>query len=280
VTIAVNHLRVLSWNVRGTTGIDNARLRGIVDAMASSPAEIVLLQEVSAAGDLVTRMRSAFAEKLSLKGWCFSGGSRDKLYGNVIASRFPVSIVRRRPKPDAPWPHLLARGMVQSPTRAIEAISAHIPNGAKYGWKKIDTLEALGTILVDEYKTPRVLGGDFNEPEGVGPDNAIISAQVASDGSVFGRWRDRYGRQDQCWRWQSAVDHVLGPRSILAHAWLARNRGVPAVTHVTRGKKCFFDHLLASRDHFNVVDAGFHHAWREQGLSDHSAAWSIIRWRS
>jgi hypothetical protein len=62
----------------------------------------------------------------------------------------------------------------------------------------------------------------------------------------------------------SAINAVLGPRSILRHAWLERNRGVAEMTHIILGKKCFFDHLLVSRDHFEVVDAGFHRDWRKK----------------
>lgn len=62
--------------------------------------------------------------KLKLEGWHFSGrGTRGKKYGNVIASRFSVSVVAPRPRPDAPWPQLLARATVKTPIGAIDAIS-------------------------------------------------------------------------------------------------------------------------------------------------------------
>lgn len=274
-----DRLRVLSWNIRAITGISADRLSRVMNAIVSHPVDVVLLQEVCSEGDLPERLRDLFKQTLGFECW-HSGGTFDKRYGNVVASRFSVTPIKSA-APSLPWPHLLARATIATPVRSVEVVSAHIPNGSKYGWQKIDTLEALGEILVHGYDTPRILGGDFNEPEGVGPDNAIHSAQVAKDGSVFGQWRDRYGRQDSCWRWQAAVDHVLGPKSILAHAWLSRNRGTKAITHVVRSKRCFFDHLLASRDHFRILAADYHHEWRRKGsaISDHSAACAVVGWR-
>jgi endonuclease/exonuclease/phosphatase family metal-dependent hydrolase len=275
-------LRVLSWNIRGNTGLSDLRMHRLIDALASEPADIIMLQELSAGGGLPERLRNLFLRELKFEGWHFSGrGMRGKKYGNVIASRFPVRVAARRPRPDAPWPQLLARATVKTPIGEIDTISVHMPNGAGNGWKKIDTFEALGSILADEYMTPLIVGGDFNEPEGVGAANAVISAGADGDGIVRGHWRDRRRRRHPNSRWQSAVERILGPTSILEHAWLAKNRGVFETTHVVRGKKCFFDHVLVSRDHFEVTDAGFHHAWRRKRnwtrLSDHSAAWAVGR---
>jgi hypothetical protein len=48
---------------------------------------------------------------------------------------------------------------------------------------------------------------------------------------------------------------------------------------VANGHERFFDRILVS-PHFEVVDAGFHHQWRESNLSDHSAAWADVRLRA
>jgi hypothetical protein len=51
------------------------------------------------------------------------------------------------------------------------------------------------------------------------------------------------------------------------------------VTHEILGEDRFFDHLLVSQD-FVVEDAGFFHEWRFEQLSDHSAAWAKLKFRS
>lgn len=254
----------------------------LVDALASEPADIVLLQEVHARGGVPERLRDLFARELKLGGWHFSGEkARGKRYGNVIASRFPLRPVMRRPRVNVPWPQLIARATIETPIGDIDTISAHMPNGANNGWAKIETFEALGSILAHEYKIPRIVGGDFNEPDGIGPNNEVYSCIADLDRVIRGRWRDRHGRRHPNTRWQSAVDGLLGPMSILRHAWLSRNRGLFETTHVVRGTKRFFDHVLVSRDHFEVIDVGFHHEWRKKrngtSLSDHSAAWAVIR---
>ena len=274
-------LRVLSWNLRGISGIPEPRMRRLIEAIASDSSDIILLQEVTAAEGVAERLREHFARRLRCDGWLFSGeNARDKLYGNVIASRFPLEPNPRRPKPDAPWPQLLARATIDSSIGQIDAISVHMPNGSGNGWTKVETFEALGSIMADEHRGPLVVGGDFNEPRHVDPDNGIESFGADEDGTVRGHWRDPQGRRYPTARWQAAVEGVLGPRSILQQTWLAKNPGVNGTTHVVRGKERFFDHILVSRDRFEVVAAGFHHSWRtEPGLSDHSATWAVIRKR-
>ena len=43
--------------------------------------------------------------------------------------------------------------------------TVHIPSGSNCGWKKIDTFHVLSATLRGACDSPRILTGDFNEPE-------------------------------------------------------------------------------------------------------------------
>jgi endonuclease/exonuclease/phosphatase family metal-dependent hydrolase len=275
--IAELDVRILSWNIRANTGITSKRVERIVDAIARDAPDVVLLQEVTARGGVPARLAARLRDA-GLIGFHFSGSARSaKPYGNVIASRFAVQPVRARLAPAPPWPQLLARAVIDTPRGSIEAISVHMPNGSTYGWKKIDTFEALGSILAHRYRAPLIVGGDFNEPQSIGPGNQIISFGADADGIVRGHWK-RGDRRHPAALWQRAVDAVLGPTSIVRHAWLAKNSRAET-THTVRGAGRFFDHVLVSVDHFRVVDAGYRHVWRRgrNAMSDHSGAWAVVR---
>lgn len=265
-------LKALSWNIRANCGASDARLTSIADAIESTAADVVMLQEVACgtAKQLGTVLRAR-----GFNSFQFSGGAgRQFRYGSALASRFPIRALSNRGL-GSPWPQLFARAIVDCPAGSIEFLSAHMPNGSRYGWKKIEMFEALSGLLTSDNQTPRVIGGDFNEPRRFLRDGAVVSFGADEDGVVRGSWKGIANT-----RWQNAVENVLGPRSSVAHTWLCRNQGRPQTTHVNRGvTNCFFDHLLVSRDHFVVTSAGYHHHWRwgSRALSDHSAAWATIR---
>lgn len=266
-------LRVLSWNLHANCGIRSARLDRVIAAITTFGPDILLLQEVSGRGGVPERIRS----QLAVEGWYFSGiEASDKKYGNVIASRYPVRARHYVTSPLAPWPQLLAYATVEVPTGPIEVVSAHMPNGSEHGWKKIETFEALASMLGQVAGRPWILGGDFNEPQTVLSGNRVISFGANKDGEVVGMWRGQPNA-----RWQAAVGRILGPTKSNVHAWLARNESVTAATHVVRGQHRFFDHLLTS-EHFEIHDAGFEHAWRQgtDAMSDHSGAWMTASLRS
>lgn len=266
-------LRVLSWNIHANCGIRVERLNRVIAAIKKFSADIILLQEVTGRGGVPETIRG----QLALPGWHFSGiNTSDKKYGNVIASRYPVRARHYETCPVPPWPQLLAYATVDTPAGALEVVSAHMPNGSEHGWKKIETFEALASMLTQVAGRPWIVGGDFNEPQAILPGNRVISFAANEDGDVVGQWRGRPNA-----RWQAAVAKILGPTSTNVHAWLSRNEGLVATTHVVRGEPRFFDHLLAS-EHFEILDAGFEHAWREatEPLSDHSGAWMAASLKS
>lgn len=268
-------LKILSWNIRANCGAHPSRVVRIANAIASVRADVVMLQEV--ANDAVADQLRDELRARGLWGWHFSGrAGRRFRYGNVIASSFGLRPASR-PGGAPPWPQLFARAIIETPFRSIEVANVHMPNGSTYAWKKIEMFEALGNLLARDHKAPRIVGGDFNEPRRFTSGGALESFGVDLDGVVRGFWKGHPNA-----RWQNAVDNVLGPRSPLRHTWFARNPGRTQTTHMNRGvASCFFDHVLVSRDHFEVTGAGYHHRWRHgtNAMSDHSAAWATLRFR-
>jgi endonuclease/exonuclease/phosphatase family metal-dependent hydrolase len=267
-------LKLLSWNIRANCGAHPARVGRIAEAIAGVDADVVMLQEV--ANDAVANQLREELRARGLSGWHFSGRSGGRFrYGNAIASRFDLRPASR-PRIAPPWPQLFARVTIDTAVRSIEIANVHMPNGSTYAWKKIEMFEALGSLLARDHKTARIVGGDFNEPRRFTPSGAVESFGADLDGVVRGFWKGHPNA-----RWQNAVDNVLGPRSPLLHTWFARNPGRAQTTHLNRGStSCFFDHVLVSRDHFEVVASGYHHRWRHgtKAMSDHSGAWVTLRY--
>lgn len=275
----------MTWNVKAIRGVSQSRLDGILARLTAVKPDIILLQEV---GDSVAGL---FLEQLLRREFrTFWGGCvarEGKPYGNIIASRWPVQGVASDWS-GAPWPQLLTRATVSVEQRAVDVITAHIPNGAGNGWRKVDTLQALARALQNAGVAPRILGGDFNEPRRFLPDGDLVSfgARRRRDGTFSLDGSRRYptiGAQPAESRplveWDKAVQDVLarGAAHGLRHAYHDIHGFSPMpATHEIQGKARFFDHLLASKD-FVVEDAGFFHEWRIEKLSDHSAAWTKLR---
>lgn len=269
-------LRVLSWNARGIRGIGR-RLDALLDAIARDGADVVALQEVSARSRTWARLRDGLARH----GWSnvlFSGdpAADRKRYGNVLASRHALRSTQRQWAVGQPWPQLVNAAVVAAPGLGdVEVIAVHMPNGSGNGWRKIDAFEALERNLARPAMTPVILVGDFNEPAFFDAAGVPISfgqtvgaAHPTRDGDLT-----RRGETGPRTRWDDAVRDVLGG-SRLARAQARLGMRVEP-THLTRGAARCFDHVLAARE-LEPLAAGYHHAWREDGLSDHSAVWAAF----
>ena len=271
---------LLSWNVNPWN--QEARLPGIIEAISSVRPHIVTLQEVRSdlADDWAARLKD-----IGL-GYHYSSGIDDqaKPYQCLIASRWnvtPDDIDWRR---CAPYPELLGRTTVSVPDEGdVEVFTAHIPNGSGHGWKKIDTFHVLSAVLRGASDSPRILTGDFNEPE-----LFLQSGQIVTFGE---EGREDCGRSNQTWRddcdderplteWTNGVLSVLG--GVSHHGLRDAYRDchgfetTPPVTHwTTKGNPRYFDHAFVSR-HFDVSECDYCDEWREQGLSDHSPMWAKL----
>ena len=184
----------------------------------------------------------------------------------MIASR--VALEKADERLAVPWPESAASALARTPSGPLEIHCVHVPNAAN-GWVKVETLRAVRCGLETPARAPRVLCGDLNTPRRELPDGRTISFardsrgrlradrgpdwDAAELGVVPGLqdvgYRDAYRTlhgyklASPSWTWQTIAGHDGGWR--LDHVFLSAEL-VPVACH-------------------------YHHDWREQGLSDHSA---------
>jgi exonuclease III len=187
--------------------------------------------------------------------------------------RTGVMIASRRPLADAsvvlgvPWPETALSVVTRGPGGPLEVHCVHVPNAAN-GWVKPRTLEAVRASLAAAPRGPRVLCGDLNTPRRESSIGEVVS--FARDSR--GRLRHERGRE-----WDDAELGVvpglrdLGYRDAF-HALNGYTRREPSWTWrqvAGHGGGWRLDHLFASEE-LHPTACGYHHAWRDAGLSDHS----------
>jgi endonuclease/exonuclease/phosphatase family metal-dependent hydrolase len=261
-------MQVATWNVK-------FRDAAVLEYLAQVAApDVVTLQEVT------FKQEDAFRERLAgmgLKEVYYSGRLDAKRipYGNIIASRWPLDAVELRyPPKQLPWPQALAQVSVTVDGRSIVVITAHIPNAKTYGWHKIDTFVVLNDLVRRAKGKPCIVTGDFNEPQFEMQDGHILTWGQEPDGrggfSLWPAWEDSSGRTGTGREWDAAVRWVF-EKSGLRHAyWEAHGDGTKDVSHVSRGRNCWIDHMFVS-DEFQVEKCDYFHQLRGRGFSDHSA---------
>jgi exonuclease III len=260
-------MRVVSWNVARRS----SRLAEQAAALAGRDPDVVALQE------LTKRTLPLWRAALERIGISHVRASLDRAEparepagrrstGVLLASRAPLGVAPALP---VPWPETAIAAVSTPPgTGAVEFHCVHVPNAAN-GWVKVRTLEAIRHGLAMAGRGPRVLCGDLNTPRRELPDGNVISFARNSRGRLRHergpKWdeaelgvvpglrelgyRDAfralhgYARREPSWTWRRIAGHDGGWR---------------------------LDHVFAS-DELRPVSAAYHHAWREQGLSDHSA---------
>ena len=282
-------MQLLSWNVRQLGS--SRRIEAVARAINSAGPDVVTLQEVLStdAGGVAGALRGCGLEHVWHSHDPPPCSDREvvKKYHCMIASRWPLT---DPPGGDgwrstAPFPETLGRVVVGAPTADIDVFTAHIPNGRKYRWKKIDTFETLARALHGGTDSPRILTGDFNEPKAFLSSGQFLTfapERVDKHGSIVAPRGELGGRPRT--DWSHGVRAVLAgtSRHGLRDAYRDRHGFAVAtpVTHrVTRGKPRCIDHTFVSR-HFEVVDCGYHHEWRRKRWSDHSAMWTKLRLRT
>ncbi len=278
-------MRVASWNIRGNNGINAKRQRAILAAIEASSPDIIVLQEVAWKGDIHEDLMAGLM-RLGWSAVAYGGviGSSTVRHGNLVASRFPLTLDESDWAPGLPWKQSLIRVIASCDETEVVIIGAHIPNGSGNGWVKIETFEALADALDPNVHTgPTVVMGDFNEPRLIMEDGTVIpfAMKATKDGhwSSNGNMRGKCGRRFPRQRWIDGVRSILGrePAVDLMHA--VRATDGPAAWHTTHevlGKSRFFDHVLVS-SHWNVVETGFDDDVRLQGTSDHSLVWADLK---
>jgi exonuclease III len=254
-------VRLITWNV-------NRRLSVLAEqaaALAGRAPDVVALQEVTASS--WPRWRVALQTiGLSAAAWSLEDADRGRQpiarrrSGVVLAAR---ELALQPPVP-VPWPETTLAARVED----VVVHTAHVPNAAN-GWIKPDTLAALRAGLA-QTEGPRVLCGDFNTPRREKPDGTVIS---------FARDSKERLRPERGERWDSAELGVVPRLSELGFADAFRTvhgYGSKEPSWVwSHGGGWRLDHVFAAG--LEVEAAVYHHDWRDDGLSDHSALEADLR---
>jgi exodeoxyribonuclease-3 len=259
-------IRLITWNVARRT----ERLVEQATAIAAREPDIVGLQEVT------RRTSSLWVRAFELMGLGYvrvsavgreprGVGSRGRTVV-MIGSRVALEDV---PQPlPVPRPESALSLLAQTHSGPLEVHCVHVPNAAN-GWVKVETLQAVRRGLERPGRAPRVLCGDLNTPRRELPDGTTISFARDSRGRL---------RPDRGPEWDAAELGVvpglrdLGYRDAFRsrHGYETRSPSWTWKTIAGHDGGWRLDHTFLSA-HLLPLACQYHHAWREQGLSDHSA---------
>jgi exonuclease III len=255
-------VRVLTWNVARRT----SKLVEQATAVAGRDVDVLALQEVTARSWPPWREACAL---LGLPHVRCTLEDADPAREPAARRRTGVLVAAAAPLEDAeplpvPWPEtaLAVR------TGGVVVHAVHVPNAAN-GLVKVRTLEALRAGLAAAPAGPRVLCGDLNTPRREAPDGTVLSFA-----------RDTHGRlrPDRGAAWDAAeLGVVPGLRDLgfrdafrAVHGLAAQEPSWTWRRIAGHGGGWRIDHLFASPALVPVA-ARYHHAWREEDLSDHAA---------
>jgi endonuclease/exonuclease/phosphatase family metal-dependent hydrolase len=239
------------------------------NALAGRAPAIVALQEV-------TRQTLPLWERaFALMGLPHVRSSLARGYRVVEAPRSTgVLIAARTPLVDVehplsvPWPEKALCAVAQTSPRPVEVFCVHVPNAAN-GTVKPETLRAVRQGVEAATAAARIVCGDLNTPRRELPTGEVVSFARDRDGRLRSdrgpawdaaelgvvpglrdlgyrdvyREQHGYGRADPSWTWKRIAGHQGGWR---------------------------LDHIFASTQ-LRTISCFYHHAWRDLGLSDHSA---------
>ncbi len=236
------------------------RLAEQAAAVAERAPDVVALQEVTA--------RSAALWRDALDGYSvtasldFADPAREpagpRRAGVLLATREPHEVLSDRLP--VPWPESALSVLVD----ALELHCVHVPNAAN-GLIKPQTLAAVRLGLEDGAGA-QILCGDLNTPRRETRDGDVITFGQDSRGRLRPERGEAWdmaeravvpGLGDIGFRDAFRSVHGYGAREI-SWAWQRFGGGYR------------IDHVFCSA-RLQPVAAQYHHAWREEGLSDHSA---------
>lgn len=251
-------MKLISWNVAGRKGKQSHQLEVLLD----QKPDIVALQEV-------TRVTGPLWRKaLEQQGFQVADSSAlldDRKYFCLVAAKWAVAASDSL---GGDYPERVLSARIKTGAGPLEIHNAHIVPGSSRGLKKIEMFEAIYKRLAQSCAHHRILCGDFNTP------------QAESTAGVVTTWADRY--PDVFDRWNKGELGVLtGLGEFDLPDIFRKLNGYKAkdVTWVWKGKAEHvgrrFDHVFAST-RLNARSCRYHHAWREDGLSDHSAIEAVF----
>jgi len=255
-------VRLITWNVARRVEV----LAAQAAALGEREPDVIALQEVTAG--TLPQWKAACAV-LGLGSIACT--LRDADPGRAPASRRRTGVLLAAREPLEPLPGLLPVPWPETALAAriagLECHTVHVPNAAN-GDIKPQTLAAVRKGL--EVRTgPRLLCGDLNTPRREHPDGTVWS--FARDG------RGRL-RAERAGFWDAAETGVVpGLRELgftdafrTLHGYGAREPSWTFGRISGHGGGWRLDHVFCSAE-LRPVACEYHHAWRDDGLSDHSA---------
>jgi exonuclease III len=261
-------VRIVSWNVARRS----SRLPEQAAALSRREPDVIALQEIT---DRTLPLWRAALATIGLDHVRASLDGADPARVPAARRRTGVLLSSRAPLADAstalslPRPETAIAAVASSVAiGSLELHCVHVPNAAN-GWVKVRTLEAIRSGLASASLHPRVLCGDLNTPRRELPDGEVIS---------FARDSRRRLRPERGHEWDDAELGVvpglreLGYRDAFRalHGYAKREPSWTWRLIAGHDGGWRLDHLFASKE-LCPTAATYHHAWRDDGLSDHSA---------
>jgi exodeoxyribonuclease III len=259
-------VRLITWNVAGRS----TRLPEQARALAAREPDIVALQEVT------RRTRPLWNRAFELMGLTHVRASSvdTRPSDRGVGRRTLVMVGARMALDDVDRPLRTPRSesalsvLARSSLGPLEIHCVHVPNAAN-GWVKVETLQALRRGLETLSRAPRVLCGDLNTPRRELPDGTTISFARDSRGRV---------RPERGPEWDAAELGIvpglrdLGYRDAFrsCHGYASKSPSWTWKTIAGHDGGWRLDHTFLSAE-LRPLACEYHHQWREQGLSDHSA---------
>ena len=260
-------MRIISWNVARRS----SQLAEQAVVLAEREPDVIALQEIT------RRTAPLWKRALETIGLPHVRASLDdadprrepasrRATGVLVAALHPLE----EAAPLAlPWPETTTAATAWSEGAGrVETHCVHVPNAAN-GWVKVRTLEAIRSGLAAAPPAARVLCGDLNTPRRELPSGEVIS--FARDSK--GRLRPERGAE-----WDEAELGVVPDLREIGYVDAFRalhgyERREPSWTWrriAGHGGGWRLDHLFASGE-LQPTASLYHHAWRDEGLSDHAA---------
>ena len=262
-------VRLITWNVARRT----ETLAAQAAALAGREPDVVALQEVTA------RTLPLWEAALRTIGLPYVACTlADAEPARAPAARRRTGVLLAARDGLEPMPGLLPVSWPETALAAraagIEVHTVHVPNAAN-GPIKPETLAAVRAGLAAR-SGPRVLCGDLNTPRREAPDGTVLS--FARDSR--GRLRPERGEP-----WDAAeLGVVPGLRDLgfadafrALHGYAAKEPSWTWRQIAGHGGGWRIDHLFCSAE-LRPAACRYHHAWRDDGLSDHAALEADLAW--
>jgi exonuclease III len=253
---------IVGWNLAGRV----KRLEEQAKLLLGLGADVLCLQELTPTTLPVwqAHLREAGYHTLAAPR---SPAQSARRLSVLSAARAPLAAIEI---PGLPWPE---RALAARLPDGCEVLNMHSPTSPKPGLAKVRTHEAVfAHLAAGDPERPRLLCGDLNTPRKEHPD-----------GTIWTFARDRYGRlrPERGERWDRAELALID--GLGAHGF----RDAFRTLHGYRRSELSWewrrwgggyrlDHLLVS-DRWEIVSCNYLHAFRQSGLSDHSALLAELR---